>query len=121
MSNVIQLPVTAYYFDWGIILVVGEGERMTTAFLPSYRLHRMDQRVRLTWREIREVTRIEGDFEVIRVQTMASNAVRVTLEMPEHMIPQMAMFAECQRNGIYLHGVFTASDGMEEKDTLEDW
>lgn len=53
---------------------------------------------------------ILADFEVIRVQTMASNAIRVTLEMPEHMIPQMAMFADCQRNGIYLHGEFTATD-----------
>jgi hypothetical protein len=51
---------------------------------------------------------ISADFEVIRVQTMANNAVRVVLEMPEHMIPQMGMFAECKRRGIYLHGEFTA-------------
>ena len=54
--------------------------------------------------------KIEADFEVIRVQTMSSNAIRITLEMPEHMIPQMGMFAECQRSGIYLHGEFTAKE-----------
>ena len=52
--------------------------------------------------------KIEADFEVIRVQTMRDNAIRITLEMPEHMIPQMGMFAECQRKGIYLSGEFTA-------------
>lgn len=55
--------------------------------------------------------KIEADFEVKQVKTMiADNAIRVVLEMPEHMIPQMAMFAECKRNGIYLHGEFTATD-----------
>ena len=53
--------------------------------------------------------KFEADFEVIRVQTMRDNAIRITLEMPEHMIPQMGMFAECQRNGIYLRGEFTAA------------
>lgn len=61
--------------------------------------------------------RIEADFEVIRVQTMASNAVRVVLEMPEHMIGQMAMFAECQRQGICLHGEFTAKVKENERGT----
>jgi hypothetical protein len=65
--------------------------------------------------------KIVASFEVIRVQTMANNAIRLTLEMPEHMIPQMAMFAECQRNGIYLHGEFTAATsdqiaGLEQDD-----
>ena len=38
----------------------------------------------------------------------------IVLEMPEHMIPQMGMFAECQRNGIYLRGEFTAADKKVE-------
>jgi len=63
---------------------------------------------------------ISADLEVIRVQTMASKAIRVILEMPEHMIPQMAMFAECQRNGIYLHGDFTAIV-TEDKDNANDF
>jgi len=62
---------------------------------------------------------ISADFEVIRVQTMASNAIRLTLEMPEHMVPQMAMFAECQRSGIYLHGEFTAAEPPEK--TEKGW
>ncbi|MBE9479816.1 MAG: hypothetical protein IMY80_07605 [Chloroflexi bacterium] len=56
-----------------------------------------------------ERPKIEADFEVIRVQTMRDSAIRVTLEMPEYMILQMGMFAECQRNGIYLHGEFIAA------------
>ena len=46
---------------------------------------------------------IEFDASVIRVQTMESGALRVVLDMPEDSIPQMAMLAECKRNGIYLH------------------
>jgi len=58
---------------------------------------------------------ISADFEVVRVQTMADKSIRVVLEMPEHMIPQMGMFAECHRNGIYLHGEFTATDPKGKK------
>ena len=68
--------------------------------------------------------KISADFEVIRVQTMANNGLRVTLEMPEHMIPQMAMFAECKRSGIYLHGEFTAvslNESQEQKGDWADW
>ena len=61
--------------------------------------------------------KIEADFEVIRVQTMRDNAIRITMEMPEYMIPQMGMFAECQRNGIYLHGEFTAAVKKSETET----
>jgi hypothetical protein len=61
---------------------------------------------------------ISGDFEVIRVQTMANNAIRLVLEMPETMIPQMSMFAECHRQGIYLHGEFTA---LDRKGTENAW
>jgi len=64
---------------------------------------------------------IEAKLEVIRVQTMSSNAIRITLEMPEYMIPQMGMFAECQRSGIYLHGEFTAVDKKEEEKEREEW
>jgi|SRR3990167_10465565 len=67
-----------------------------------------------------EHSKFEADFEVIRVQTMASNAIRVTLEMPEYMIPQMGMFAECQRSGIYLHGEFTAAI-KKERASNNEW
>jgi len=43
---------------------------------------------------------------VYKVQTLTDNGVRVTLDLPETAIPQMAMLAECKRDGIPL--VFTA-------------
>lgn len=40
---------------------------------------------------------------VYRVQTLATDSgVRVTLDLPESAIPQMAMLAECKRDGIPL-------------------
>jgi len=47
-------------------------------------------------------------FEAIvyKVQTLADGGVRVTLDLPETAIPQMAMLAETKRDGIPL--VFTA-------------
>jgi hypothetical protein len=46
--------------------------------------------------------------EIIRVKTMMDNSIRVELSMPEDCVPQMAMLAECKRQGVYL--VFTAVD-----------
>ena len=47
-------------------------------------------------------------FEAIvyKVQTLSDGGVRVTLDLPETAIPQMAMLAETKRDGIPL--VFTA-------------
>lgn len=47
-------------------------------------------------------------FEAIvyKVQTLADGGVRVTLDLPETCIPQMAMLAETKRDGIPL--MFTA-------------
>ena len=47
-------------------------------------------------------------FEAIvyKVQTLADGGVRVTLDLPETAIPQMAMLAETKREGVPL--VFTA-------------
>ena len=40
---------------------------------------------------------------VYKVQTLATDSgVRVTLDLPESAIPQMAMLAECKRDGIPL-------------------
>lgn len=50
---------------------------------------------------------------VYKVQTLASDGgVRVTLDLPETAIPQMAMLAECQRNGIVLR--IEATEAEEE-------
>ncbi len=43
---------------------------------------------------------------VYKVQTLTDSGIRVTLDLPETAIPQMAMLAECQREGIPL--LFTA-------------
>jgi len=47
-------------------------------------------------------------FEAIvyKVQTLADGGIRLTLDLPETAIPQMAMLAETKRDGIPL--VFTA-------------
>lgn len=50
---------------------------------------------------------IKFQAAVYKVQTLAlDKGVRVTLDLPETAIPQMAMLAECQREGIPL--LFTA-------------
>lgn len=43
-------------------------------------------------------------FEAIvyKVQTLADGGVRVTLDLPETCIPQMAMLAETKREGVPL-------------------
>jgi len=45
---------------------------------------------------------IKFSASVYKVQTLTDHGVRVTLDLPETCIPQMAMLAECQREGIPL-------------------
>lgn len=40
--------------------------------------------------------------EVYKVQTLIDGGVRVTLDLPETAIPQMAMLAEARRQGLAL-------------------
>ena len=49
---------------------------------------------------------IRFEAVVYKVQTLADGGVRVTLDLPETCIPQMAMLAETKRDGIPL--MFTA-------------
>ena len=51
-------------------------------------------------------TVIRFEAIVYKVQTLADGGVRVTLDLPETAIPQMAMLAETKREGVPL--VFTA-------------
>ena len=54
---------------------------------------------------------IEFQAAVYKVQTLATdNGVRVTLDLPETAIMQMAMLAECQRAGVALDVVCTPID-----------
>ena len=39
---------------------------------------------------------------VYKVQTLVDSGIRITLDLPETCIPQMAMLAECKREGIPL-------------------
>lgn len=45
---------------------------------------------------------IEFQAAVSQVRTLADGGIRVVLDLPEDAIPQMAMLAECKRQGIYL-------------------
>ena len=45
---------------------------------------------------------IKFEAAVYKVQTLTDNGVRLTLDLPEDAIPQMAMLAECKRQGIPL-------------------
>jgi hypothetical protein len=46
---------------------------------------------------------IRFEAAVYKVQTIATdNGIRLTLDLPETAIPQMAMLAECRREGIPL-------------------
>ena len=49
--------------------------------------------------------KIEFQAEVIKVQTMADNAIRLTLDLPEHCTVEMAKLAECKRWGAVLNVV----------------
>ncbi len=45
---------------------------------------------------------ITFEAEVYKVQTLADHGVRITLDLPETAIPQMAMLAEAKRQGLIL-------------------
>ena len=53
-----------------------------------------------------EDTVIRFEAVVYKVQTLIDGGIRLTLDMPETAIPQMAMLAETKRDGIPLE--FTA-------------
>jgi len=46
--------------------------------------------------------RIEFIAEVNKVQTLADNGIRVTLDLPENTTEQMRLLAECKRWGVVL-------------------
>lgn len=46
--------------------------------------------------------------EIIKVQTMESGAIRLTLDLPEHETVLMAKLAECKRMGAVLEVSATA-------------
>ena len=55
---------------------------------------------------------------VYKVQTLATDlGVRVTLDLPEDAIPQMAMLAEAKRQGICLTVSCTVENGLDGNKT----
>jgi len=62
---------------------------------------------------------IKFEAVVYKCQTLVDHGIRVTLDLPEDAIPQMAMLAECQRQGIYL--TFTAkADPQQRRKSVDD-
>jgi hypothetical protein len=55
---------------------------------------------------------------VYKVQTLTDMGIRVTLDLPEDSIPQMAMLAETKRQGIPL--IFTAKAEPQNRKKLGD-
>lgn len=52
--------------------------------------------------DLAEKSVIRFDAVVAKVQTLADGGIRLTLDMGENAIPQMAMLAETKREGIAL-------------------
>ena len=53
---------------------------------------------------------------VYKVQTLIDGGVRVTLDLPETAIPQMAMLAQCKADGIPLMFTAEADSGLVGKE-----
>ena len=63
--------------------------------------------------EVRLAQAITFPASVYKVQTLTDNGIRVTLDLPETAIPQMAMLAECRRDGVPL--MFSATVDIPQK------
>jgi hypothetical protein len=55
------------------------------------------------------------DAAVYSVKTLVDGGIRVTLDLSENNIPEMAMLAECKRSGIVLNMNCTPAISIEEK------
>ena len=61
------------------------------------------------------MTQITFPATVYKVQTLVDLGVRVTLDLPEDCIPQMAQLAEANRQGIPLMFTATVGDDKPQK------
>lgn len=52
--------------------------------------------------DMSEANAIKFSATVYKLQTLVDGGIRLTLDLPETCIPQMAMLAECKREGIPL-------------------
>lgn len=62
-------------------------------------------------------TIIEFTAQVYKVQTLADNGIRVTLDLAEGETLTMARLAECQRFGVGLRMVATVEQRNDRPDT----
>jgi len=56
-----------------------------------------------------DLEKIKFDAVVYKLQTLADGGIRLTLDLPETAIPQMAMLAETKRQGLALSFEASAS------------
>jgi hypothetical protein len=54
--------------------------------------------------------KIEFPFTVAKTQTLADGAPRITIDLPEDCIMQMAMLAQAKVDGIYLKATITVAE-----------
>lgn len=66
------------------------------------------------------MTEITFPATVYKVQTLVDEGVRVTLDLPEDCIPQMAMLAECKREGLPLVFRAAVDDPENRKKSRDD-
>lgn len=60
--------------------------------------------------------KIKFDAVVYKLQTLADGGIRITLDMSESSIPQMAMLAETKRQGLALSFEASASvNGLRDE------
>ena len=59
-------------------------------------------------------------FEVIRIQTMSSGAIRYVFETSENELDVMRDIAECQNRGILLDSIMVPTKTPQKKSTAED-
>jgi len=55
------------------------------------------------------------DAVVYKLQTLVDGGIRVTLDLSENNIPEMAMLAECKRSGIVLNVECTQANSKSEE------
>ena len=62
---------------------------------------------------------IKGVAEVVKVQTLVDNGIRLTIDLPETAIYQAAALMELKREGVAINYLFTPR--MESVDSNDTW
>ena len=68
--------------------------------------------------DMSEANAIKFSGIVYKLQTLIDGGIRLTIDMPETCIPEMAMLAECKREGIPL--VFEAKADLDSFTKLDN-